>query len=421
MGTRRVTLIILSLSSSLAGCAAITNTNKVAVDYNRVFAKSRDEVLVTNILRASAREPLQFSTMGTVTGTVRNSGDIKLALPSLIGAGATILSPEFSVNEGINPSVSIIPLSDKEFTEGVLKSVSLETMGFFVSEGWDPEFLLTVLVGGVVCPDGVIVPNRGVYPDEKDAKIHYDDFVEMFEAVGQRPFIIEGKAQPFTTIRMPEKDAAAVLKDGVGEGRSIDGVKRIGGGNVEITIVKDGARKLTNISTDNICKDHKRGLELPAVLSNPALLSIQNEDAKILPRSVEAIIYFLGETHRRRWAGGACAQTTPINRWPYYRRVRPYVKEPEKITIFNLEKACPGVVTSTDTFMHTRFNGEDYYIRRAVDVPPRVPPLYCTENERPEHCDRTLSTLSFLNELIALQTSGSTITSSTPVIAIQSK
>ena len=66
--------IVIAVFTSLEACAATTPTSKVAVDYDRIFAKAQNEVLVTNILRASEREPLQFSTMGSVTGGVRNTG-----------------------------------------------------------------------------------------------------------------------------------------------------------------------------------------------------------------------------------------------------------------------------------------------------------------------------------------------------------
>src|SRR5436309_8974651 len=107
----RFAATVLAFGTCLTGCAATTTTNKVAVDYNRIFASSRDEVLVNNILRASAREPLQFSTMGTVTGGVRNSGSITIPFTNLIGGkeGLTI-SPSGTLNDGINPAVTIVPL-----------------------------------------------------------------------------------------------------------------------------------------------------------------------------------------------------------------------------------------------------------------------------------------------------------------------
>ncbi|MEA3052898.1 MAG: hypothetical protein QOG72_1801, partial [Sphingomonadales bacterium] len=69
-------IIGLPLVATLGGCALSQATPKIALDYNRDFADSRNEMLLLNVLRAAAREPLQFSTMGTVQGTVGNGSSL---------------------------------------------------------------------------------------------------------------------------------------------------------------------------------------------------------------------------------------------------------------------------------------------------------------------------------------------------------
>src|SRR5687767_2891741 len=83
----------LTLALALGGCATSKPTHTVILDYNKTFARTRNEMLLINVLRAAAREPLQFSTMGTVTGGVANSGSLKLPFTSLLGPGANVLSP----------------------------------------------------------------------------------------------------------------------------------------------------------------------------------------------------------------------------------------------------------------------------------------------------------------------------------------
>src|SRR5205823_1224423 len=104
------------------------------VGYNGIFAKSRDEVLVTNILRASAREPLQFSTMGTVTGGVSPTGQVELPFSHIFAKDGLKLT----LKDEINPAVTIVPLADKDFTASILNPVSLSTMNYFLNQGWDP-------------------------------------------------------------------------------------------------------------------------------------------------------------------------------------------------------------------------------------------------------------------------------------------
>lgn len=415
MRTSPIAIIVSAVSVVLTGCAARTTTSKVAVDYNRVFAKSRDEVLVTNILRASAREPLQFSTMGTVTGGVRNTGSIKLPVPSLIGAGATILSPEFTMTEGINPNVNIIPLSNKEFTEGILKPISLETLNFFLNQGWDAEFLLTLAVGGVMCPDG-LVPNRG------EPGLRYEQFAAMFSKVPRVPIRVKDK-QTFASVRLTAKDALTFVKDGTGKGQKIESITPVLTAEgkrtelVDIEMVTVPGLELTGLDPRAICSTNEAGElkrsdnRVEASMSElesagPFVGLAGQKESKIMLRSVESIIYFLGETHRARTASmTVCSPKVSRVEWPYYRRTRARDGKDaqEALTFFRLDKACGHEPVVFRNFMQTRFNDDIYYILRFADV---------------DRLDRTLTTLSFLNELIALQTSESSITSATPVVTI---
>ena len=393
---------VLAFGTSLSGCAAMTTTSKVAIDYNRIFAKSRDEVLVTNILRASAREPMQFSTMGTVSGTVRNSGSLTVPLTNLIGgtSGLTI-SPSTTVNDGINPTVSILPLSNKEFTEGILKAVTPETVNFFLNQGWDPEFVLTLVVGGVVCPNGGVTLFRG----DKDDR--FTNFAEMIGAVEGLPIRPKSKVAKLDPVRMSSKEAVAFLKDGVGKGWKVESIKPVVDqgkptSDAMVTLVSVPDSEVVGLNTDKVCAgiSGDKGVNADDYNGSGIIGVAGVNQGKILLRSVESIIYFLGETQRARWEEADCAGSGTHDRWPYYKRKRD--GETTDITVLRIERACGGDAVPLNSFLSTRFNGRTYFIRRGTP-------------------DGTLTTLTFLNLLIALQTSESTITSTTPVLTIGTK
>jgi hypothetical protein len=226
--------------------------------------------------------------MGSVTGGVRNTGSIDLTIPSLIGKGATILSPEFTLNEGINPTVSIVPLSNKEFTEGIMKPVTLDEINYFINQGWDQELILELVVGGIACPDGEVVFSRG----ERGA--NYESFAEMFAAAKRLP----PPSDPIT-IRMSANDALALLKAGVGGGRTIEKFEPVMDNGqatqlVEVTIDTDPAQELTDLRTDKVCADHSTGPGRNGLVSEPRLVPIAavsgKDQGKVILRSVEAII-----------------------------------------------------------------------------------------------------------------------------------
>jgi hypothetical protein len=78
----------------------------------------------------------------------------------------------------------------------------------------------------------------------------------------------------------------------------------------------------------------------------------------------------------------------------------------QHLTLLKLDKACAGRPLPARTFVQTRFNDQDFYLLRQADA---------------GESDRSLSTLSLLNELIALQTSESTIAAGSPLIAVGTK
>lgn len=393
---------VFAFGLTVSACAATTPTSKVAVDYNRIFAKARNEVLITNILRASAREPLQFSAMGSVTGGVRNTGSLSLSVPSLIG-GATILSPELTVNEGINPTVSIVPLSNKEFTEGIMKPVTLDEINYFINQGWDQELILELVVGGIVCPDGKVVFSRG----EQGAD--YEKFAQMFASAERLPPPSDPK-----TVRMSANDALALVKAGVGGGRTVEKFEPVmekGHATqfVDVTIDADPAQELTGLRTGSVCAAHLGGGRNGSA-AGPTLVAIAaakgKDQGKVILRSVEAIVYFLGETQWFRWRDHGCGSAS--DDWPYYVRKRMVngVERSEHRTLMRIDRACQGQLAPTNAFVQTHFNDETYYLLRQANA---------------GESDRSLSTLSLLDELIALQTSESSIAAGAPIIAIGTK
>lgn len=404
---------VVALGAAVGGCAATTPTSKVAVDYNRIFAKARNEVLVTNILRAAEREPLQFSTMGSVTGGVRNNGFMDLTIPSLIGRGATILSPEFNVTEGINPAVSIVPLSNKEFTEGILKPVTTDEIDYFINQGWDQELVLELVVGGIVCPDGRVVFSHG----DPSPGAGYDRFATMFASADRFPIQEVEKPDP-KIIRMAASEAVDVMKNGVGSGRKVEKIDPVmdkghSTGLVDVTIDSTPTDQMTGLRTASVCSaPAATGKPRPQVPSE-SLLGIApvngQPQGKIILRSVESIIFFLGETQWWRWSKGLdCVNREADTGWPYYARVRDVdgVPRMQHLTVLKVNKTCGRNAVPARTFVQTHFNDEDFYLLRQADA---------------GESDRSLSTLSLLSELIALQTSESTISAGAPLITVGTK
>jgi len=63
--------IALLLAPGLLGCAIVDNYSGRAVDFNREAEQAQEEVLLLNIVRASLRRPMQFTSLSTVPAAAR--------------------------------------------------------------------------------------------------------------------------------------------------------------------------------------------------------------------------------------------------------------------------------------------------------------------------------------------------------------
>ena len=132
--------------------------NRVST-YDIAAERARDEMILTNIIRASHAEPLAFLQLGQVTGGATAGG--QLGLPSLVfghpatlaatralqeqavfgaNAAASGFAPN-SVNMTGSTNFNVSPSETKEFYEGLLEPVDPETLHAFVGQGIARELL----------------------------------------------------------------------------------------------------------------------------------------------------------------------------------------------------------------------------------------------------------------------------------------
>ena len=63
----------------LFGCSIIDNYSWRAVDYNREAEQAQEQVLLLNVVRASLRRPMQFTSLQSITGSANVTGSLSLA------------------------------------------------------------------------------------------------------------------------------------------------------------------------------------------------------------------------------------------------------------------------------------------------------------------------------------------------------
>ena len=399
--------MLIGSALMLGGCALSQSTNKVVLDYNRDFARSRNEVLLLNVLRAAAREPLQFSTMGTVSGPIGNSSGLTIPFNNLIAGGANVISPSLSFSDSVNPTVSITPLANKEFAMGILKPMGIDTIQLFLHNGWDPEFILPLIVGGVVCPDRRLMQNSGDYLEWNGSagawqpSASYLAFKKFFYNSAPNFSIASRAGDPVRrAYDLSDMEAVDAIRNGFGPGQNLAAVEDLPNGRKKVIVEEAPDVVVRGFDVKALCD------EIPVRVNSegraPQQLSVQAVEAipgarvadgkdqgKIMFRSVGSIIQYLGESHRTRYLHQEARGLTYWNR-----------DHTDQI-LFRIGWA-PG---REHRAVSTRFQSTNFYIDRI------------TLGER-EGVDRTLKTLAFLDQLIALHTSESSIRGAQPVVTV---
>ncbi len=163
-----------AISSLAAACAVTDHFDGRVGTFGIAAEQARDEMIFTNIIRASKSEPLAFLQLGQVSGS--NTATAQMGLPSLVlgpvppynattGAGVAHYLDGQSVF-GANPGASgftansmstsgttnfnITPAETKDFYTGLLTTVEPETLAFFIEQGIAPELLFYLFTDKVV-------------------------------------------------------------------------------------------------------------------------------------------------------------------------------------------------------------------------------------------------------------------------------
>lgn len=371
----------------LSACSSIQPSDKAAVDYNRAFARARDEVHVLNVLRASQQQPLQFSTISTVHGAVKSGASIKLPFTNIIAGGADSISPELTITNR-NPLVTILPLASKEFVLGVSQPIAPSTIDHLLNQGWKREVVLPLVIRGVVCGNRVFI-NEG---EDKDLDAAFGDVFRAAENFGVSE-MGANEDKPVATLRMQGKDAMTFIKDGVGTGREIRSVSAVKDdpAQVELAVHKTKKVAFVGLKLDTICTTKAATLTSENAETNITGYFPAGQNG-VITRSVQNIFRYLGNLHRHNLAAQLESCSLPEGG-----------EDVPKAGLFILRHNCEATSAPPYSVVSTTFQDRIFY----------VPPI-----RRTNPGDNTLEALSVLSQLIDLQTNEASLRTSTPFVAI---
>ncbi len=146
---RRPCAALFLLLLSLAGCSLGQPIAQQAVDYNRAVETAANTLLLANILRARDEQPLHFTSIPQIRGSL----SIGLSQP---GIGLPIAGSQQGLNLGLSgmnsPSFDVSTLDTQDFIRGMLDPLELGVLRYYFDRGYPDAMLFMLLFSAVTDP-----------------------------------------------------------------------------------------------------------------------------------------------------------------------------------------------------------------------------------------------------------------------------
>jgi hypothetical protein len=170
--------VLAGLLVTLSGCLGPVSLHHAVLGYDRTVSQLEQEMLLLNIARLRHRLPLHF----TVTSSIAATFDYRtsVGVGGVYNATPGFFAPTFSLGATAaeNPTLSIVPVQGREFTERVLTPINDAKFEFFIFQGSSIDMVMRLMADGieVQTPEGRFerfILNRPTQPAE------YEEFRRM--------------------------------------------------------------------------------------------------------------------------------------------------------------------------------------------------------------------------------------------------
>ena len=334
---------MVALLVGLSGCAVPGTLQKMAIDQNQVVAQTADSLALLNIVRAKQGRPLHFTSISRISGNMDISASAGLGgSAEFAGPDAVSVSPSLGAGIGTNPNFDISVHDSQDFQRGIMQPLPPETINYFLRTGWRPDLITYIFVERVdfIAEDDVTVAGHSYSagetiatlvnaPTHPEAAAQFRAFVGCYTLAATRR---AGDSQPlkkfadltgvgladlavldgskFDLGRGPDSSVDAadwVVRKSAG-GQAVGLTRRSGGscpGDGLSATLADGSRLTATIDRALTNIEARKNKRIDVRLGNGQTVAISID---LTLRSVEGIIYFMGEYAR----ASAAAPVRPI-------------------------------------------------------------------------------------------------------------
>ncbi len=151
----RASAFVLVFLFVMAGCAGPPALERAVIGYDQTTAKLEQQLLLLNIARMNAGEPIHFTKTSAIAATFDWSTSIG-ATGQTESPGSNLFNLNLGASASENPTFSIIPISGEEFTKRILTPIEETSFNFAVFWGVQLEQALRLMAYGIEFqnPDG---------------------------------------------------------------------------------------------------------------------------------------------------------------------------------------------------------------------------------------------------------------------------
>jgi hypothetical protein len=147
----------LSLAAlALAGCLGPVSLHDAVLGYDRTVSRIEEEMLLLNVARLRDHLPVHFTVTSSIAATFNYQ--VNAGVAGIYNDTPGLFAPSFSLGAAAaeNPTLSIVPMQGREFTERILSPLDEAAFDFLVFQGSPIDMVLRLLADGieVQTPDG---------------------------------------------------------------------------------------------------------------------------------------------------------------------------------------------------------------------------------------------------------------------------
>jgi hypothetical protein len=149
MSARAVLPALLAGVLALAGCLGPVSLHDAVIGYDRTVGQIEWELLLLNIARLRDQLPVHFTVTSNIAATFNYM--VSAGVGGIYNDTPGFFAPNFSLGAaaGENPTLSIVPIQGREFTERVLTPMDEAKFEFLVFQGSPIDMVLRLMADGI--------------------------------------------------------------------------------------------------------------------------------------------------------------------------------------------------------------------------------------------------------------------------------